>query len=697
MTTQFKVCNCNRSLPLDRSSGEQLGAALGTGPLKIASELCRREIGSYLSALDGSEQLVVGCTQERALFSELAQQKNTVAPLRFVNLRETGGWSTQAKQSLPKMTALLAAAALPDPEPVPTVDYRSNGHVLIVGPAQRALAWAARLQAQLDVSVLLTDRAGALPLERSFPVFSGERIRVQGWLGAFQVEWQQANAIDLEICTRCNACIERCPEGAIDLSYQIDAGKCRAHRDCVKACGSIGAIDFDRLQTVRNGGFDLVFDLGEMPLFAMHQPPQGYFAPGADAMRQAEDALALVQMVGEFSKPKFFQYKERLCAHGRNGKIGCTACIDVCSAEAVSHNGNQIKVNPNLCVGCGACTTVCPSGALAYTYPRAADLGLRLKTVLDAFARAGGKQPALLLHDQEQGTALVHQLGRLARTGALRGMPAAVMPVDLHHSASTGIDVWLSAFAWGATHVAILTTPRDAPQYVQALKDQIDIAQTILTGLGYAGVHLSLIHADTAAELDAHLAAILPAQLAAQSARFHIAPDKRSTLDLAIDHLRAHAPLPVDEIALKAGAPYGGIAVDAGACTLCMSCVGACPEGALTDNASLPQLRLIERNCVQCGLCERTCPEDAITLLPRLRLSDDVRQAVVLNQAQPFHCIRCGKPFGTARMVENMLGKLSSHGAFAGNLDRLKMCSDCRVVDMMDNRRESTITDLKRQ
>ncbi|HEX2603681.1 MAG TPA: 4Fe-4S binding protein, partial [Oxalicibacterium sp.] len=593
--------------------------------------------------------------------------------------------------------ALLAAVALPDPEPVPSVEYRYSGHMLIVGPARRALAWADRLQAQLDVSVLITDRDGELPIERSFPVFSGNQIRVDGWLGAFRVEWQQDNAIDLEICTRCNACINACPENAIDLSYQIDAAKCASHRDCVKACGAIGAIDFDRMQSSRDGAFDLIMDLGDTPLLTMHQPPQGYFAPGNDGLRQAEDALKLTQMVGEFTKPKFFVYKERLCAHGRNGKVGCTACIDVCSAEAVSHHGNQVKVNPNLCVGCGACTTVCPSGALSYAYPPATDLGARVKTMLDTFARTGGDRPALLLHDHEHGAALIQRLGRIARTGALQGVPAQVMPVELQHSASTGMDIWLSAVAWGATHVSVLMTSHDAPQYVDALKTQMQFAQTIVSGLGYAGVHFSLIHTDEAAELDARLAAIVPAEIAAQPARFHIAPDKRSTLDLALDHLRAHAPLKIDEIALPAGAPYGGIQVNTAACTLCMSCVGACPEHALGDNPAMPQLRLIERNCVQCGLCEATCPEDAIALQPRLLLNEKAKEAVVLNQAQPFHCIRCGKAFGTAQMIENMLGKLASHGAFAGNLDRLKMCSDCRVVDMMSNPREATIVDLKRR
>ena len=51
-------------------------------------------------------------------------------------------------------------------------------------------------------------------------------------------------------------------------------------------------------------------------------------------------------------------------------------------------------------------------------------------------------------------------------------------------------------------------------------------------------------------------------------------------------------------------------------------------------------------------------------------------------------------------MIDNMLAKLKLHGAFAGNADRLRMCSDCRVVDMMANRNETSITaptgDLKR-
>lgn len=686
-------------MPLDAAAGAQLGTALGIAPIPIATELCRREVGAYLKTLDGVDDVVVACTQERSLFAELAQQKGSVAPLRFVNIRETGGWSAQAGQALPKMAALLAAAALPDPEPVPIVNYESAGHVLIMGSADQALPWAQRLRGQLDVSVLLTSGSESQMLgERSFPSFSGKKIKVDGWLGAFKVNWQQANPIDLETCIRCNACIEVCPESAIDLTYQIDLDKCRSHGDCVKACGNIGAINFARGEIAgandRSGEFDLIFDLSSTPMVHTHQLPQGYFAPGIDVARQFEDSLKLTQMVGQFEKPKFFTYKEKLCAHSRNGKIGCNACIDICSAEAISHNGNHVKVNPNLCAGCGACTTVCPSGAMAYAYPRVEDMGLRVKTLLTTYAKAGGRQAGLLFHSKGQGSALIGQAGRLAKAG-WSGIPARIIPVELHHTAAVGIDVWLAAFAYGAANVSVMVTDEEAPQYLDALQQQIELAQTMLSGLGYAGVHLQLVHIKTAVELDTYVNALAPAETAAVCATFNVAADKRTTLDFALEHLHRHAPNSVEQIALPAGALYGAVLVNQDACTLCMSCVGACPESALTDNANAPQLRFIEKNCVQCGLCEKTCPENAITLAPRLLFTAAAKELQVLNEAQPFHCVSCQKPFGTAKMIENMVNKLSLHGAFSGNIERLKMCPDCRVIDMMANKQESSISEIK--
>ena len=126
-----------------------------------------------------------------------------------------------------------------------------------------------------------------------------------------------------------------------------------------------------------------------------------------------------------------------------------------------------------------------------------------------------------------------------------------------------------------------------------------------------------------------------------------------------------------------------------------MSCVGACPASALQDNQTAPQLRFVEKNCVQCGLCERTCPEQAIALQPRLLLTPERKQPRVLNEAQPYACIRCGKPFGTLKAIESMVGKLAGHAMFQGAaLERLKMCGDCRVIDIYSSQNEARITDL---
>ena len=101
---------------------------------------------------------------------------------------------------------------------------------------------------------------------------------------------------------------------------------------------------------------------------------------------------------------------------------------------------------------------------------------------------------------------------------------------------------------------------------------------------------------------------------------------------------------------------------------------------------------------MQCGLCATTCPEGAITLQPRLWLADGGKarkQLRVLNEAQPYACIRCGKPFGTLQAIEAMVVKLAGHSMFQGEAaERLKMCSDCRVVDIHSNPGEVRITDL---
>ena len=691
--SQKLICNCNSTMPLDAKA---LGAS-------VHHSLCRQEVGSFIKALDGSDDIVVACTQEAALFSELAEQaeKPLVAPLRFVNIREVAGWTQEAKLSGPKIAALLALADMPDAEPVPVVNYASQGRLLIVGPGAQAIPWAEKIASTLDVSVLCTESSD-LPLLRNYPIYTGVVTKLDGYLGNFSVDWDLQNPIDPEICTRCGACVDACPENAIDLSFQIDLEKCQSHRACIASCASIGAIAFDRVDRQRSGEFDLILDLRVDPKMRMSQTPQGYFAPGKDPLEQAMAVSQLLEMVGEFEKPKYFVYNEKICAHGRNGKVGCSACIDVCSTGAIQSvfkNGQgHVEVNPNLCMGCGACSTVCPSGAMRYNYPSVSHQGKELKTLATVFTTEAKKQnatvaPSLLLHTLKAGTQMIDGLGRLAHVSPKQyeGLPAFVIPYGIEHIASTGLELWLGALTYGFAEVMLLLSGDEDPAYRAALEEQAKLANAILKAYGF-DERIQLVMADTPDDLQgvsqfmgglrqrgALSAICLPAS-------FGFSNQKRETLEAVLEHLQKQAKtsLPEQGVALPKNSLLGGLAINTEACTLCMSCVSSCPEGALIDNPDDPILSFIEKQCVQCGICAQTCPEQALSLNPRLQTVEQRKQKATLNQTQAFHCISCGKPFGTAKMVDLMLAKLGAHGAFAGAaMDRLKMCGDCRVVDMV--------------
>ena len=154
-------------------------------------------------------------------------------------------------------------------------------------------------------------------------------------------------------------------------------------------------------------------------------------------------------------------------------------------------------------------------------------------------------------------------------------------------------------------------------------------------------------------------------------------------MDPRTEHLAA--PQPTDLVPLAAGAPFGGLDINVAGCTLCLSCVSACPTHALSDNAERPMLRFTESLCVQCGLCAATCPEDVITLKPQIDFAAWQAPPRVIKEEEPFHCVECGKAFGTRSSVERVIDKLQNrHWMFSGNAGQsrvrvLMMCEDCRV------------------
>ena len=549
------------------------------------------------------------------------------------------GWSSRPEECAPKIAALASLVNLAAPDPVASVAYHSRGNLLVIGgdQPQRAALAAQALAGALTVTLLNAPSA-----DPRIAAWRAEVHALEGFLGEFQVTLG-------------------------DLAVN-------------------GAAPQPSTTPAR---FDLVLDFSTAALFGMRQPPQGYFRAPADDADLAPLLDEIRGAVGEFEKPRYFAYRESICAHSRSQVTGCNACIDICSTQAISSDGDKVRVDPHLCMGCGACASACPSGAMGYQFPRPADRGAQVKQLLAAYRHAGGANPLIVFHDGQAGR---EALAAAAEAG--NGLPPNALPLEAWHVAAIGLDVLLPAIAFGAHGVVVLASSDDDAEYVDAMRGQMAIGQAVLTGLGYAGTHFHLVQAgrDMATAFEGLEAGTPPAV----NATFLVSNDKRTAIEFAVEHLAKHAPSPVDEIALPQGAPWGQVVVDRKACTLCLACVGACPASALMDGVDEPLLKFVERNCVQCGLCENTCPEEAIALQPRLLLTPAVREARVLNETQPFHCTRCQKPFGTRLMVEAMMSRLSGHSMFAGGdaLKRLQMCADCRVVDMMAAKGEVSVLRL---
>jgi ferredoxin len=534
--------------------------------------------------------------------------------------------------SLPKSsaasprTAAKQAAAACEAQPTGLVSYRSAGNLLVLGDAEAVSTLLDALPATVRPFALLT---GICPADRV------ERLSARGM-----------------------AYLELCSGFAVE--GHLGAFRITANRAGMRIDGAAVGLP-------PRAAFDLVLDLQPVPVLSLPVPPLGYFAPEADPVRLAQALARLGDLVGEFDKPKFFEYKPELCAHRASRIEGCRACLDACGAGAIRSVGDKIEVNPYLCQGCGECATVCPSGALNYAYPRRQDSLNRVRRMLDAFFEAGGESPELLLHDSSEGAAWIaeHEAE----------LPESVLPYELEALGAAGMDLWLAALAYGFERVTLLAVDELTAPTQRVLAEQIGYAGEILGGMGYPA---ELIR--QAGPVLTGLGGLKPT-LARPRARFAADEDKRTVIRLAVEHLLRHAPRQPDFVVLSPGAPFGEIRVDRERCTLCLACVSVCPERALADGQDVPRLKFIETNCVQCGLCETACPEHAIARAPRYLFdAREARQPRLLHEAAAFRCVECGKPFATAAMIETITRRLQHHPMFQGpNLRRLLMCEECRV------------------
>ena len=632
------ICSCEDTMPLD---ADAVGSACRGARVATARHLCRAEIERFRAMAGTPGPLTIACTQESALFDEVAGEIGRTTPITYVNIRETAGWSRDAADAGPKMAALLAAAAEPLPA-VPLVSLESEGVILIYGRDERAIEAGNLLKDHLDVTVLIKPPAAVSPPRSTeFPVAKGTIRAAKGHLGAFEITVDDF--------------AQPAPSSRDKLVFGPSRNGAQSH------C-------------------DVILDLsGGTALFPAADLRDGYVrADVNDPAAMLKAVLKARDLVGTFEKPRYIAFTEDLCAHSRSRIVGCTRCLDLCPTGAIVPTGNHVAIDARICAGCGQCAAVCPTGAAAYALPPADALMRKLRTLLTAYRDAGGERSVVLLHDDAHGAPLIDALARFGN-----GLPANALPLAVNEVTQVGLETIAAAFAYGASAVRFLLRAR--PHHdIAGLTRTIALADPILAGLGFGGRRIATIETDDPDALGATLRAIEPLPSAPRPATFVPSGAKRSVLRFALRELHRAAPTPVDVVALPERAPFGSVQIDVAGCTLCLSCVSACPTGALTDDPERPMLRFAEDACVQCGLCKATCPEKVITLKPQLDFRAATASARVLKQEQPFCCIRCGKPFGVKSTIERVAAKLeASHWMYKNTpqrLDVIKMCDDCRVA-----------------
>jgi ferredoxin len=629
------LCSCDDTMSLDVDAVRRgcRGASLESG-----HQLCRAELARARAMVNAASPITVACTQEAPLFSEIAEGETDIT---FANIRETAGWSRQGDKAGPKIAALLAAAAEPMPQTA-LVSLTSDGVILVYGRDEQAIEAGRLLESRLDVTVLLT-RPGdiAPPRVTTFPVVAGTIRTAKGHLGAFEL--------------------------VVDDYAQA-------------APSSRDKLVFGAPRNGATSRCDIILDLsGGAPLFPAADLRDGYVrADPRDPAASLRAVLKAGDLVGTFDKPRYVTFAEHLCAHSRSRIVGCRRCLDLCPTGAITPAGDHVAIDAQICAGCGQCAAACPTGAASYALPPADALMRKLRTLLNVYREAGGTRPILLLHDEEHGAELI---AALARHGD--GLPANVLPLAVNEVTQIGLEAIAAAFAYGAAALRILLRAR--PRHdVAGLARTLALAEPILAGLGFGEARIAAIETDDPFMLGEALCAIEPGEPAPRPASFQPVGAKRDVLRLALRELHHAAPAPVDVVALPEGAPFGTVELNLEGCTLCLACVSACPTGALIDDPERPMLRFLEDACVQCGLCQATCPEKVIGLKPQLDFRAATATARVLKQEEPFHCIRCGKPFGVKSTIDRVTAKLEGkHWMFkdsAKRLDVIKMCEDCRVI-----------------
>ena len=377
-------------------------------------------------------------------------------------------------------------------------------------------------------------------------------------------------------------------------------------------------------------------------------------------------------LIGDFSFEKTILFDEKKCQYFHRDKTEfsyCADCVAVCPTMAISANDakRELVFSQIDCVLCGKCVAVCPSSAMQKSNATLTNFSKALKLFKGKIAVVCESVEDFEKFIAESST------GNLPKDSLA---PLVLPNINMLNEA------YLLSILQESGRVCVIignaTTQIDAH-----LKECVDFINDLYNRV--VGQNAVFIAESTLAESSAK-SLNLPSDTHLPYYHYEISNDE-FLREIVANRVRFLIK-DNDFGALKNSANliYTDLKIDAGKCTLCMSCVESCNANALISAKDNFTLLLNPSLCTACGYCIDTCAEKCIEMdFSGYKLNESFLTHRILAQDEPFRCIECGEIFATNKSIQKVKGILQP--LFAGDsikLKSLECCEKCKVKIMFE-------------
>jgi len=345
---------------------------------------------------------------------------------------------------------------------------------------------------------------------------------------------------------------------------------------------------------------------------------------------------------------------------------GCELCLRACPRDALRSSGEGISLDKRSCEGCGVCLTVCPRGAIDFPGWSLPQIEAQLTSLLSSTGRDEEASGVLFICQRHVST-----LEGLARRGVFYSH--RWLPLILPCLGMVTPHRIFQALASGAGEIGLLCDTECPFGQQQIVSGRVDFCRQLLRLLEQPSERVKAVSPP-------HLEEFLrrPPQ-GAHCWRVEGADRGLGTpegLLAAIRHLAA-GDASAQVFLEHSYSPFGVLVLQPERCTGCISCVEACPTGALTSEEE-EGLGIIYSPilCTGCGLCVMACPEAALTVHRATRLDILGQGRIEIYKAGLARCVKCGAAFAPLALLQRIQAVLGENEALSLALNRY--CPSCR-------------------